>query len=166
MYWVKEKEVDLQAQDLTRSIDNATSTPRQPLQSVISTNGSIAPIKFHTSSKASPALPQTPKTPAKLLTGDDLARFQREVEGQTVNKAALLGLLKKSYVLPSNIVASYHLTQQQLPKGHQQRVESHARNICGQGRTIRSRQSVETCSMYVRRLTRSRFGNRARVGFA
>lgn len=95
MYWAKE---DVQPAESTTENEGDTLTVRQPLQSVISPNGFIAPTKPVTTGKASPATPQTPKTPAKLLTGEELERFKREVEGETVNKAALLGLLKKSYV--------------------------------------------------------------------
>jgi len=87
---------EVQTQEKTTDTQTDVSTPRPALQSVISTNGFIAPIKPAGAAKASPATPQTPKTPAKLMSGDDLERLKREVEGQTVNKAALLGLLKKS----------------------------------------------------------------------
>jgi len=90
VYWTKE---EVKAQDKTSDVEADVSTPRAPLQSVILTNGFIAPTKPIAAAKTSPA---TPKTPAKLMTGDELERLKQEVEGQTVNKAALLGLLKKS----------------------------------------------------------------------
>lgn len=72
---------------------------RPPLQSVLAPNGLAAPAKVPPSVRPSPATPKTPKTPGKILSGEELDRFKQEVAGQTVNKMALLGLLKKSYVV-------------------------------------------------------------------
>lgn len=80
------------------NLDDGSST-RPPLQSVLAPNGFAVPAKVTPAAKASPATPKTPKTPGKILSGEDLDRFKQEVAGQTVNKAALLGLLKQSYVI-------------------------------------------------------------------
>jgi len=61
---------------------------------MLSSNGSTILAKPTPSLKTSASTPKTPKAPGKVLDGQELEKFKQEVEGSTVNKAALLGLLK------------------------------------------------------------------------
>jgi len=88
-YWVKEEAaVD------TTEVDDVNSSIRHPLQSMLSPNGSTILAQATPSLKTATSTPKTPKGPGQVLDGQELARFKQEVEGSTVNKAALLGLLK------------------------------------------------------------------------
>ena len=88
-YWIQEEaEVD------TTEVDDVNTSSRHPLQSMLSPNGNTILAKPTPSLKTATSTPKVPKTPGKLLSGEELEKFKQEVEGSTVNKAALLGLLK------------------------------------------------------------------------
>jgi hypothetical protein len=90
-YWVKEGAVVD-----TTEVDDVNVSSRHPLQSMLSPNGSTILAKPSPSLKTSTSTPKAPKTPGILLSGPELEKFKQEVEGSTVNKAALLGLLKNA----------------------------------------------------------------------
>jgi len=61
---------------------------------MLSSNGSTILAKPTPSLKTATSTSKTPKAPGQVLDGQELEKFKQEVEGSTVNKAALLGLLK------------------------------------------------------------------------